>query len=71
MHPDLIAEKVTMRIIRFDSVGGASGDMILGALVGLGVDPHGLEATIRKLIPNETFRFKIEKLNYVQSLFSG
>ena len=50
-----------MRIIRFDSVGGASGDMILGALVGLGVDPHGLEATIRKLIPNETFRFKIEK----------
>ena len=44
-----------MRILRFDSVGGASGDMILGALVGLGVDPTLLEAEISKLIP-EKFR---------------
>lgn len=31
-----------MKILRFDSLGGASGDMILGALCGLGVDPETL-----------------------------
>ena len=50
-----------MRILRFDSVGGASGDMILGALVGLGVDPRSLETTLKRLIPNDPFRFKIEE----------
>jgi uncharacterized protein (TIGR00299 family) protein len=38
-----------VRILRFDSVGGASGDMILGALVGLGVDPHQLEHELASL----------------------
>ncbi len=49
-----------MRILRFDSVGGASGNMILGALVGLGVDPAVLEARLRKLIPDH---FHIRKEN--------
>ena len=38
-----------MKILRFDSVGGASGDMILGALLDLGVEASRLEAELRKL----------------------
>lgn len=53
-----------MRILRFDSVGGASGDMILGALVGLGVDPKLLEIEIQKLIP-EHFHLRVgEKTSF-------
>ena len=47
-----------MKILRFDSVGGASGDMILGALVGLGVDPRYIERELRRLIP-DPFRLKV------------
>ena len=42
-----------MKIIRFDSVGGASGDMILGALVGLGVNTEELNRELQNLIPDE------------------
>ena len=42
-----------MKIIRFDSVGGASGDMILGALIGLGVDENELNSELKSLIPDE------------------
>ncbi|MBU8902836.1 MAG: nickel pincer cofactor biosynthesis protein LarC [Victivallales bacterium] len=42
-----------MKIIRFDSVGGASGDMILGALIGLGVDVDELNAELKSLIPDK------------------
>jgi pyridinium-3,5-bisthiocarboxylic acid mononucleotide nickel chelatase len=42
-----------MKIIRFDSVGGASGDMILGALIGLGVDVNELNAELKTLMPDE------------------
>lgn len=45
-----------MRIIRFDSVGGASGDMLLGALIGLGADAAELNRRLETLIPGE---FKI------------
>jgi uncharacterized protein (TIGR00299 family) protein len=38
-----------MKVLRFDSVGGASGDMILGALVDLGVDVDELQRTVRGL----------------------
>lgn len=38
-----------MRIVRFDSVGGASGDLILGALIELGVDAAGLEKELQSL----------------------
>ncbi len=47
-----------MKILRFDSVGGASGDMILGALVGLGVDPRYIERELRRLIP-DPFSLKV------------
>lgn len=40
-----------MRILRFDSVGGASGDMILGALLGLGADREKLEKTLGAMLP--------------------
>lgn len=42
-----------MKIIRFDSVGGASGDMLLGALIGLGADIDELNRRIGKLLPGE------------------
>ena len=42
-----------MRIIRFDSVGGASGDMILGALIGLGVNLDELNAELATLVPEK------------------
>lgn len=38
-----------MKILRFDSVGGASGDMILGSLIGLGVDAHALSHSLEAL----------------------
>lgn len=38
-----------MKILKFDSVGGASGDMILGALLGLGVDRAALVRDLRAL----------------------
>ena len=38
-----------MRTLRFDSVGGASGDMILGALIGLGVDATKLSTELASL----------------------
>ncbi len=43
-----------MRILRFDSVGGASGDMILAALIDLGVELEGLQAKL-KTLPIEDF----------------
>ena len=41
-----------MRYIRFDSVGGASGDMLLGALAAIGADLHAIERTVRKFLPD-------------------
>jgi uncharacterized protein (TIGR00299 family) protein len=38
-----------MRTLYFDCFAGASGDMILGALVGVGVDPHALLAQLSLL----------------------
>lgn len=38
-----------MKVLHFDSVGGASGDMILGALVDLGVDAAWLDGELKKL----------------------
>ena len=38
-----------MKILKFDSVGGASGDMILGALLGLGVNRDALVQDLRAL----------------------
>jgi len=46
-------------LIRFDSVGGASGDMILAALSGLGADLAAIERTINAFFP-ETLHFHVE-----------
>ena len=45
-----------MRHIAFDSVGGASGDMLFGALVGLGADAGRIEEVLRRAMPEEEFR---------------
>lgn len=48
-----------MKILRFDSVGGASGDMILNALLELcemqGIPQKDVEDPLRLLIPNDPF----------------
>jgi pyridinium-3,5-bisthiocarboxylic acid mononucleotide nickel chelatase len=46
-----------MKILRFDSVGGASGDMILAALIGLGAD---VKAISRKIASMKIGAFKIQ-----------
>jgi len=48
-----------MKIIRFDSVGGASGDMILGTLIGLGADVNILNRELASLLPSEKFRITV------------
>jgi uncharacterized protein (TIGR00299 family) protein len=48
-----------MKIIRFDSVGGASGDMILGALIGLGADVDILNHELASLLPSEKFSITV------------
>ena len=50
-----------MNIIRFDSVGGASGDMILGTLIGLGADVSELSKQLIRLLPDENFSIIVEK----------
>ena len=40
-----------MKLIRFDSVGGASGDMILGALIALGADRETIVRELDLLLP--------------------
>lgn len=48
-----------MNMIRFDSVGGASGDMILAALIDLGVDADALRGPLASL-PVEAFTLDTE-----------
>lgn len=45
-----------MKHIVFDSVGGASGDMLLGALAGLGANVKNIESVLRAAMPEEDFR---------------
>jgi pyridinium-3,5-bisthiocarboxylic acid mononucleotide nickel chelatase len=47
------------RYLRFDSVGGASGDMILSALVSIGADLQKIEKTLNSFFP-EKLMFKCE-----------
>lgn len=49
-----------MRFIRFDSVGGASGDMILGSLVALGANLGALREALAKALPDEHFELSAE-----------
>jgi len=46
-----------MKIIYFDSVGGASGDMILASLLDLGADLKKIQAGLQKMVRD---RFSIE-----------
>ena len=48
-----------MKHIAFDSVGGASGDMLFGALVGLGADAGKIESVLREAMPEEDFRIHV------------
>jgi len=50
-----------MKILRFDSVGGASGDMILAALIGLGADVREIT---RKLASMRLGDFRIQKKSF-------
>ena len=51
-----------MRYIRFDSVGGAAGDMILAALGSLGADLKQIEQGLNTAIPGDAFA--IEKIPF-------
>jgi len=51
-----------MKLLRFDSVGGASGNMLLGALIGLGVDREQLCGLLRTL-PIEGFSLDVGEVN--------
>ncbi len=48
-----------MRMIRFNSIGGASGNMILGALAGLGLDLDELNRQLQSLLPEENYSITI------------
>jgi uncharacterized protein (DUF111 family) len=51
-----------MRTLYFDCYAGASGNMILGALIAAGVDADALKYELAKLsIPN--FELKVEKVD--------
>jgi uncharacterized protein (TIGR00299 family) protein len=49
-----------MKVLRFDSVGGASGDMILACLADLGADMEEIVRRLRSL-GIEPFRLQVEK----------
>lgn len=50
-----------MKVLRFDSVGGASGDMILGCLLGLGVAPEKVVQVLKTLGLGEG-SFQVERV---------
>jgi hypothetical protein len=47
-----------MKILQFEMIGGASGDMILGALIGLGADAKRLQRELSSL-PIEPFEIEV------------
>ncbi|MFN2352621.1 MAG: nickel insertion protein, partial [Kiritimatiellia bacterium] len=54
-----------MKILEFNSIGGASGDMILAALIDLGADEKVLQARLNSL-GIEPFRLDVRR-----SVFDG
>lgn len=53
-----------MKILRFDSIGGASGDMILGALISLyDKNPDELNKQLKSLLPKEKFKIETETVH--------
>lgn len=57
-----------MKTIYFDSVGGASGDMILACLLDLGADLEGIRKSIGKLCPD---KFSIDSHSVSRNGFHG
>lgn len=57
-----------MKTLAFDSTGGASGDMILAALIDLGVDPIPLEKSLQSLGLDG---FKIETTRALSAHLAG
>jgi uncharacterized protein (TIGR00299 family) protein len=51
-----------MKILFIDGQAGAAGDMILGALVDLGVDPNTLKNALRPIVPSD-FELHIERVS--------
>lgn len=51
---------VAARILRVDSVGGASGDMLLGGLIALGASPAAVTAALEGMFPADTFRLEVD-----------
>lgn len=51
-----------MKIVSFSSIGGASGDMILGSLIGLGADVNAIDAAIKNLLPDENLTIRTENI---------
>lgn len=49
-----------MKVIYFDCFAGISGDMILGSLIDLGLDPDALAAELRKL-PLDDYRLEVTR----------
>jgi uncharacterized protein (TIGR00299 family) protein len=52
-----------MRILQFSSTGGASGDMILGALIGLGSDIDILNQKLAEMLPEEEFQIESREID--------
>ncbi len=51
-----------MKIVKINSTGGASGDMLLGALAGLGLDTIELNTELASLLPEENFTVEVERI---------
>ncbi len=50
-----------MQVLYYDCFCGISGDMNLGALIDLGVDPEYLKQELSKLNIDEEFKLDIKK----------
>ncbi len=64
----MLPRVMNRRILHFESIGGASGDMILGALIGLGVPVEDLNEELKSL---QVDPFEIMVENVVEQGMSG